>query len=339
MFHQQNNGVRPKRNRQPANLHQATENIRSQKKKYTELKKKPNYKNPCEFNKGKRKLQKRPRNEMCAIEEYRFPEKFKEEWKEIQAMPERRTRSGKQFGDVQPTTRLYGRTDPFIPLPEDAVDVIGTAWTPSPEPQKILFNINGYDIRNCDLRSLEEYQRLNDEVINAYMQLICKRNDQNERYPRVYAFNILFYKNLHEKGYGSVERWTKKIDIFSYGIVFIPIHFEGNHWILASINMNRKSIELYDSFYAQDGRILQNIRSYLSNESRNKKHQDLDFAEWEIAVVEDRPTQDNESDCGVFTCQYAEWISRGEPPAFTQANVSYYRRKMAYEIMKKKLLF
>ncbi|EGT50670.1 hypothetical protein CAEBREN_05233 [Caenorhabditis brenneri] len=255
------------------------------------------------------------------------------------AMPERQTRSGKQFGNVQSATQLSERTAPFAPLPEDAADVIGIAWAPSQEPERILFNINEYDIRNCDLRSLEEHQQLNDEVINSYMQLICKRNDENERYQRVYAFNTLFHENLQEKGYGSVERWTKKNNIFSYGIVFIPIHFEGNHWIFVTINMLEESIKLYDSFYAKDGRILQNIRSYLSNESRNKKHQGLDFAEWEIAVVEERPTQDNESDCGVFTCQYAECVSRGEPPAFTKANVSYYRRKMTYGIMKKKTSF
>lgn len=49
--------------------------------------------------------------------------------------------------------------------------------------------------------------------------------------------------------------------------------------------------------------------------------------------AQETPQQENGYDCGVFTCQFLEALSRGEESfAFTQANMPYLRRRMIWEI-------
>ena len=52
--------------------------------------------------------------------------------------------------------------------------------------------------------------------------------------------------NWLEAGYNSVKRWTKEVDLFSYSLVLVPVHL-GDHWCLATIDMDKKSIVYYDS--------------------------------------------------------------------------------------------
>ena len=55
-------------------------------------------------------------------------------------------------------------------------------------------------------------------------------------------------------------------------------------------------------------------------------------------LPQNTPQQENGYDCGVFTCQFLEALSRGEEDfAFTQANMPYLRRKMVWEIGHAKL--
>lgn len=45
------------------------------------------------------------------------------------------------------------------------------------------------------------------------------------------------------------------------------------------------------------------------------------------------PQQENGYDCGVFTCQFLEALSRGEEMfRFTQQDMAYLRRRMIWEI-------
>jgi len=56
------------------------------------------------------------------------------------------------------------------------------------------------------------------------------------------------------------------------------------------------------------------------------------------AVFQDNPKQMNGSDCGMFSCMYAEYLSRKAKINFSQSDMPYFRRKMAYEISIARLL-
>jgi len=54
--------------------------------------------------------------------------------------------------------------------------------------------------------------------------------------------------------------------------------------------------------------------------------------------MQDCPEQENGFDCGVFTCQFLESLSRGVDFNFSQKDMQYLRRRMVYEIGKAALL-
>jgi len=55
--------------------------------------------------------------------------------------------------------------------------------------------------------------------------------------------------------------------------------------------------------------------------------------------MKDIPTQENGSDCGVFACKFAEYLSRDAKLTFKQKDMDYYRDRMVYEIVKQDLLY
>lgn len=106
----------------------------------------------------------------------------------------------------------------------------------------------GAKITRKDLLTLKGLDWLNDEVINFYTSLICERAKNDKELPsvrgegrdgllrtgsiQVYAFNTFFFSTLQQRGFAGVKRWTRKVDIFSYSVILVPIH-HGAHWCLA----------------------------------------------------------------------------------------------------------
>ncbi|KAL1644372.1 hypothetical protein SLS58_004286 [Diplodia intermedia] len=95
----------------------------------------------------------------------------------------------------------------------------------------------------ADLFKLSDDEFLNDSIISFYMTWAAKQAEErgNLRPDKVYWFNTYFYSTLTKLArgqkainYAGVQRWTSKIDIFSYDYVVVPIN-EDQHWYLAII--------------------------------------------------------------------------------------------------------
>jgi len=204
-------------------------------------------------------------------------------------------------------------------------------------------------VSDKDLARLRPGQWLNDEIINFYGQLIMTRAEASKeksgmkgkkRPLNVHYFSSFFWSKLEKDGYekARLAKWTKKFDIFSKDMVLIPVNHRNVHWTAAAINFRRKRIESYDSMGLPRADVFKILRGYLDAEHRNKKKKPFDFAGWEDYVLQETPQQGNGYDCGVFTCQFLETLSRGEEWfAFKQDNVPYLRRRMIWEIGNAKL--
>ncbi|XP_022250431.1 sentrin-specific protease 1-like isoform X2 [Limulus polyphemus] len=223
----------------------------------------------------------------------------------------------------------------FPELTDEMERLVEDALEPVP-PDEVLVEGFRLSITRRDMETLAGLNWLNDEVINFYMNLLMERG-KLENFPSVYAFNTFFYPKLAAGGHNALRRWTRKIDIFSYDLLLVPVHL-GMHWCLAVVNFQDKKIEYYDSMDGQNGECLKALRTYLQEESLDKKKKEFDIGEWSLEVVEDIPHQMNGSDCGMFTCKYAEYVTRRGKINFTQAHMPYFRRRMVYEILTKKLL-
>ena len=193
------------------------------------------------------------------------------------------------------------------------------------------------DIHSLDWDRLEW---LNDEVINFYMNLMTERSElrASDGYPKVYAMNTFFIPRLLQGGHAAVRRWTRKVNVFEYDIIPVPVHVSGVHWCMAIIHLKNKTIKYYDSMGGPSPRVLAALESYLKEESMDKKKLPFDMTGWTLESVADIPRQQNGSDCGVFSCMFAEFITRNRPLSFSQQHMEYFRQKMVLEIVTGKML-
>lgn len=197
--------------------------------------------------------------------------------------------------------------------------------------EKFHLRITGHD-----LRTLSGKEWLNDEVINFYVNLIQERS-KDSKLPSVYAFSTFFYPKLMSSGHSSLRRWTKKVDIFAHDLILVPVHL-GFHWCMATIDFRDKCLRYYDSMLGHNMKCLDKLVEYLVAEHKDKKKTDYDIGDWKKLVLKDIPKQLNGSDCGVFACTFAEFVSRNAKILFTQEHMPYIRRKMCCEIMGERLL-
>jgi len=201
---------------------------------------------------------------------------------------------------------------------------------------EVLVDAHKIQITVRDINTLKGLQWLNDEVINFYMQMIVTRSGKG-KLPSVYACTTFFYPKLKDGGHASVKRWTKKVDIFAHDIVLVPVHL-GMHWCLATIDMQRKKITYYDSMGGNNHGCLKALFEYIKEEHLVKKGVPIDESKWNMVIAKEIPQQMNGSDCGMFTCKFAEYISRRARFTFTQRDMPYFRQRMVYEIVKNNLI-
>lgn len=224
--------------------------------------------------------------------------------------------------------------DEFPQLSDEAEQLCRRAWTRGMEQEK--FRGGDPPLTRKDLQTLYDANWLNDEVILGYMNLIVERSKNDKSLPKTYAFNTFFYGNIsnRSKGFATVKRWTRKVDIFAHDVLLVPVHLSV-HWTMAVVDVPAKTIHFYDSL----GRgtkghpeVAHNIMKYLEEESMDKRKQPLDPTEWEQLSRMDIPQQQNGSDCGVFACKFADFAARRAAITFDQTHMPYYRKRMVYQL-------
>lgn len=226
--------------------------------------------------------------------------------------------------------------DVLVPLTPEMENEIDDALNRTPQSEVLIEKFH-IQITRRDIKTLDGLNWLNDEVINFYMNLLMDRSEKKDSYPRVYAFNTFFYSKLSKSGYHSVRRWTKKVDLFSYDMLLVPIHL-GMHWCMAVVDFKTKCINYYDSMLHSNEWCLESLLEYLKAEHQDKKGSSYDTDVWKLQNKKNIPQQMNGSDCGMFACKFADYLSRRAKIKFDQQHMPYFRRRMVYEIINAKLL-
>ncbi|XP_042316484.1 sentrin-specific protease 2 isoform X3 [Sceloporus undulatus] len=206
------------------------------------------------------------------------------------------------------------------------------------QEDEILTSAFKLNITRGDIQTLRNQHWLNDVVINFYMNLLVERNKRHG-FPVLYAFSTFFYPKLNTAGYNAVRRWTKEVDLFQHDMILVPIHIRV-HWALVVIDMRRETIKYFDSMGQNGHKICMKLLQYLQDESKAKRNVDINASSWALYSMKPHeiPQQLNGSDCGMFACKYADFISRDKPIVFTQCHMPYYRKRMIWEILHQQLL-
>ena len=177
---------------------------------------------------------------------------------------------------------------------------------------------------------------LNDEAINAYLELVVafgKRNDrEGQATPSHHAFNSYFYSNLSTRGPESIKRWATKAKIGGKKLldtkyVFIPIN-HGMHWTLAVVSGQQKTITHYNSLPGGGGRHLRLVEEWVKSELGSAYSSEA----WRVASGES-PQQSNSDDCGVFTVTNARQLMLGLGGQFAAAQIPLQRQRMVAELV------
>ncbi|XP_022777969.1 uncharacterized protein LOC111319468, partial [Stylophora pistillata] len=178
------------------------------------------------------------------------------------------------------------------------------------------------DFKTIDPRESVDADRmrrgwLNDQVINASFQII--QADALREGKRVFCTDTYLYEKLESlKGAASCEsnvanlrKWIKKDKLQKSDLVLVPIHKNGNHWVLGVINMRAKKIHYYDSknddpmpFFFRKMRYLlslhgDDVRGWSNTHSKS-------------------PHQVDSASCGVFIIEIAKRVVENRTLDFTQ---------------------
>ncbi|XP_016967152.3 sentrin-specific protease 5 [Drosophila biarmipes] len=201
-------------------------------------------------------------------------------------------------------------------------------------PEQVVVTKFKLDVHLSDIKILIGDRWLNDVIINFYMNLMIERSEKRSgQLPSVYSMNTFFMPRLLQSGYAGVKRWTRRVDIFKKDIILIPVHCSSVHWTMAIIDMRRKTILYYDSKGGANQNLLGAVEKYLWEESLDKRKQPFDTSTFRIEKARNVPHQKNNTDCGVFSCMFAEYVTRNAPITFSQDNMVYFRKKIALEII------
>ncbi|CAJ0908003.1 21010_t:CDS:2 [Entrophospora sp. SA101] len=98
------------------------------------------------------------------------------------------------------------------------------------------------------LDNIERLVKSGITVINFYGKLVVERSTNNDNLPSVFVYSTQFMTKYLNSGYQGVSKWTKKVDIFSKDLLFVPIH-NGAHWSLCLVDFQAFRIDYIDSMY------------------------------------------------------------------------------------------
>lgn len=233
----------------------------------------------------------------------------------------------------------------FAPLTDAALKRLRQTMTDMEYSDHPLNKIKGCIITGKDLARLRPGVWLNDEIVNAYLEMLAKRNEavcEDDSVPTIRVMNSFFYTKLvmfiRSKGcsvydYMRVRSWTRRFDAFSYDLMLIPINQSKTHWSLGVINFKEKTVQHLDSLGSGGSiKVRQHLMAWVRDEAADKK-KPFDPAEWSMPQC-DVPQQTNQDDCGVFLCKFADFLSRGwQSFTFEQKHMNYFRSRIAHELI------
>eukprot|EP00756_Hemistasia_phaeocysticola_P055395 Hpha_TRINITY_DN31330_c0_g1::TRINITY_DN31330_c0_g1_i1::g.194532::m.194532/K08592/SENP1; sentrin-specific protease 1 len=224
-----------------------------------------------------------------------------------------------------------------------------------------------YTVTREDLLAIWRNNWLSGNTINAYMKLIEARYwEANEKHPnrellpKVKVFSSQLYTKLMKYGnnvrdhdqddpvnynFDGVKRWTRRVNPFSYDLVFIPLNRGRNHWALAMCRLRgaeQPEIMYLDSFGATGSGVLTNLGNWLRDvyKQHNNGSEMEEGAPLLTSPGPEVPQQRNSYDCGVFCIQFANSLAAGQSGLqFHRDHARYTRRRMCVEFMTGRIPF
>ena len=184
------------------------------------------------------------------------------------------------------------------------------------------------DILRC-MKYLSSGNKLNDDTINCYMGLIEQWDKQKctaeDRKPNFF-FRIKIFTG------SSKCLWLNSVETIGVNMLVIPLRLNANSLALVIVHLKDNRIDFINPLGENEDVIMLFI-SFV-------KLKVCQFKNDEWKVTESKIHLHNQLDCGVYACVYAYCtiMNTRVPEEFTHRDLPSLRKKMAYELLKGKLL-
>ena len=164
----------------------------------------------------------------------------------------------------------------------------------------------GTSVTIGDIHTLKKGEWLNDAIINEFLNLIPIQDNNTSVLSTYYTQSKI-----------SSERAKRLFDGKRY--VYIPINKNNSHWFFMKMDLQRKTIQVYDSLHTHRTKWLK---------ERLTKNFPLDIQEFTFEETpEEYPEQGNGVTCGVYTCIGMLYLLTGKEFDFDDDMLEDYGRK------------
>lgn len=221
--------------------------------------------------------------------------------------------------------------------PDDAA--AGMAWSVGADGDIARRTPGNIPITRRDVRTLLPGKWLNDEIMNAYIELV---NDRRGKKKDFVCLPTYFFQQVCAQGAASVERMTfgDRATVLKEGVKYVvcPINVHGNHWAVLLFDLLDRNLQYFDSLGGDGNGLMQTAKSWLKHEYRTKLDKTeawvADIDAWpEVAWDSNHiPRQTNNFDCGVFALMYIRYLTCNGVMDFTQSDMPTARRLIMNEL-------
>ena len=193
---------------------------------------------------------------------------------------------------------------------------------PSHNSEDIIFRIGGTLIQRYNLSQLYHGNWLNDDIIDAYLQ-ICNEKWNKSNSSKLFDSHAIRNNNSIPKLlFGN----KKKESIAEYQKLIFPVNINNVHWVLIVILVNECQIKIIDSLACSED--VKSIAKGIQNALQHTKKT------WPIVTIEGG--QSNSSDCGVFVIKAAENEIKNSHETINQSDIKDIRKSICLELLKYK---
>ena len=120
----------------------------------------------------------------------------------------------------------------------------------------------------------------------------------------------------------KISRWFDRYgNIFEKSKIFFPVNIQNYHWTLIVVDLERKTIQYFDSCYGDGSEYINVVKRYLLDKwklvykddiEKLQEFESFENSQWEIINFPPNvPQQGDTQNCGVFLCLFADRISEG----------------------------
>lgn len=169
---------------------------------------------------------------------------------------------------------------------------------------------------------------LNCDIINEYTELLNERSARKGY--KYFCPNTGFAVFLFTKEHAKVDKIMRKFKLLDKDILLIPYNVGGNHWVLIIVDT---VIHKWQYLDPMGGSLTKEREAILTNFFRRKF--EFDFKEHKIIL--NIPQQKDMCSCGVFVCEYADYITDNCPLYFSTADIAYFRIRIGWNILNRTL--